>query len=352
MDKRIGILIRSLKPGGAEKQSALLASVLAQHYKVHLFIQYNEISHSNQLLITHPNIKLCLLSGNVITKVKKLRHFIKEDSITHLFAYLSSDNLIASLGALQLKNCVVYGGIRSSELPRHKFIVLRTLHRLMQKGTIFNNYKGMNSFIKQGFYTHKSLVIPNGIEINKATIEEKENGIINILTVGRFVEAKDFKTALQAIDRARKSTKKTIKFYIVGFGSLENKIRDLIHDLELNDCVEVIINPKNVNDYYQLADIYLCTSTFEGLSNSIMEAINFRLPTVATNVGDNNQLVVHNSNGFLTAPYDSVEISNALINLIDNQELRVQFGKNGFSHLDKHYSLEQFAKRYMKLIEN
>ncbi len=352
MDRRIGIIIRSLKPGGAEKQSALLASVLARYYKVCLFIQYNEISNSNQSLIQHPNIQLIPLKGNILSKTKQLRNTILTERISHVFAYLSSDNLIASLAAINIKTCAVYGGVRSSSLPKHKSLVLCTLHHFFQKGTIFNNYTGLNIFLKRGFSKHKSHVIPNGIELNQAPPGKGDSSSINIISVGRFVEAKDYATALQAIDKTRQMTSKAIKYYIIGFGPLENAIRSLIADLQLNEYVKVIINPDNVNAYYQLADIYLCTSSFEGLSNSIMEAINYFLPIVATDVGDNNKLVINRSNGYLTKPGNTAEISDALIHLIDDTNLRVQFGHNGFSHLKKHYALDPFADSYINLIEN
>jgi len=352
MSKRIGIIIRSLKPGGAEKQSALLASVLAANYKVFLFIQYNEISPSNKLLISHSNIQLINLSGNIFSKTQRLRIIILEEHISHIFAYLSSDNLIASLANFRIKSCVVYGGVRSSLLPKHKLLVIKLLHHFFQKGTIFNNHKGQNTFHKLGFNKKKSIVIPNGISLKKHDSRYAHNGTIKIISVGRFVDAKDYFTAIKAIKELKKISSIAFKLYIIGFGPLESEIKELIEILELQQTIVIKIKPDNINDYYQSADIYLCTSSFEGLSNSIMEAINYRLPIVATKVGDNDRLVINQHNGILTEVGQYKAIANALKELMNNKELREQYGNNGYYHLKENYSIQEFTNRYIKLIEN
>ncbi|MCU4155365.1 glycosyltransferase [Carboxylicivirga sp. A043] len=350
--KNIGILIRSLKPGGAEKQSALLASVLSDDYRVFVFYQYKEAAPANLKLINHENIVQIHLNGNIVSKITQLRKVIVKNEIQCLFAYLSSDNLIASLATLGLSKCIVFGGIRSSKLPYHKFIILKFLHKHFQKATIFNNHSGQDQFISHGFLKNKSIVVPNAIKINGSSLYENHNEQVIIISVGRFVKAKDYQTALFSIKELTRISSKKIMYYIVGFGPEEQSIRDIIFKENLNDKVEIIIKPDNIEEYYKKADIYLCTSIFEGLSNSIMEALNYHLPVVATDVGDNKRLVIHNQTGFLTKKSDPVEISNHLKYIIDNPKLGESLGKEGFKHLKANYSTDKFKERYKQLIES
>ena len=80
---------------------------------------------------------------------------------------------------------------------------------------------------------------------------------------------------------------------------MENEIRLLVRQLKLNTEVENLINPPNIPDILNACDIYLSTSLYEGLSNSIMESMVAGLPVVATNVGDNQYLIKDDYNGFL-----------------------------------------------------
>ncbi len=350
--KNVGIVIRSLKPGGAEKQSALLASVLCDDYTVFVFYQYHEFSASNELLLNHKNIEKIHLKGNWVRKIYQLRQLIAKHKIQCLFSYLSSDNLIASTASIGLNFCKTYGGIRSSLLPKHKFFVLKLLHKHLQKASIFNNYTGQQLFIEKGFNESKSIVIPNAIDINTIVNDKNGKSSITILSVGRFVKAKDYATALLAMRELCHLSQNPFKYIIVGFGAEEALIRTMIQEENLSEHVEIVISPDNIKDYYQKADIYLSTSVFEGLSNSIMEALNYQLPVVATNVGDNQQLITHQHSGFLAAIKNYKAIAHYLNQLIDSPELRQTFGKNGYEHLKKNYSVHKFKEQYIHLIEN
>lgn len=351
--KTIGIVIRSLKIGGAEKQSVLLAKSLVAHYNVFLFLQYPIIESQLNKHITQSDIQLVHLEGNFIQKIKHLKTKIKEANITHLFAYLSSDNALAALAAYNNKNCKVFGGVRSSQLPWHKYMVLKFLHRTLQNATIFNNYSGRDYFLNNGFIAKKSFVIPNCTDFEERHNPNRlTNGRVQVLSVGRFVPAKDYPTAIKAIKHILDNgLQGKIKYTIIGFGEQETEIRNLINDHGLANHIEIIINPNNLKDYYKNADIYLCSSDFEGLSNSIMEALSFHLPVVATQVGDNPHLVKHNHNGFLTAKGNPEAISNALQQLCLDKEKRQEFGRRGYELLQENYSTQKFTDRYISLIE-
>ena len=99
------------------------------------------------------------------------------------------------------------------------------------------------------------------------------------------------------------------------------------------------------------SDIYLSTSLFEGTSNSIMEAMNWSLPVVATKVGDNDILVRNGESGFLHPIGDVEGMAVSLNTLIGDISLRNKMGANGNQILRNQYSIELFEKRYIDLIE-
>ena len=112
---------------------------------------------------------------------------------------------------------------------------------------------------------------------------------------------------------------------VVGYGVLEHELRVLVKKHNLTSKVKFLHGKSiNINECYKMADIYLSTSIFEGMSNTIMEAMSMGLPVVSTNAGDSSYLVKNNFNGFICPIYDCKKISLNLFKLIKNQKLRRQ----------------------------
>ncbi len=345
--KKMAILISTLKIGGAEKQSIYLLNALKDKYKVFLIVFYGDIvERKNLQLIDGHNYDFIALNGNLLKKINFLYKFFKSQNITHLFTYLTKPNFYgAIIGKIAgVKN--IYPSIRSTVLPQWK-IALEKMASFFSTAVIFNSYCGESIFQQKGF--KKTIVIPNCFNYIAAPLQRNKQGTIKIITVGRFVDDKDYFTALNAMKELRKSTEYFI-FQIVGYGNLENKIRNKVAALGLSQYVEIIIKPDNIPVLLNEADIYLSTSLFEGTSNSIMEAMNACLPIVATKVGDNNRLVSEGMNGFLSEAGDYVSIAQSLKELINDYAQRIKFGLASHKILNENYSFEKFQDTYLKLV--
>jgi glycosyltransferase involved in cell wall biosynthesis len=194
-------------------------------------------------------------------------------------------------------------------------------------------------------------VIHNSINAPVAINQAKSENIISIITVARFVKAKDFKTALLAFKQLTCSVKdKMIRYILVGYGPEETRIRSMINSLDIESRVEIIINPPNVSDYLKSAHIYLSTSLFEGLSNSLMEAMVAGLPIVATNVGDNSFLVREGFNGYLISPRAVDQIGSRLETLVRTEEQRQIFGVNSSLIISGEFNEERLLTSYLQII--
>jgi glycosyltransferase involved in cell wall biosynthesis len=179
-----------------------------------------------------------------------------------------------------------------------------------------------------------------------------QTGIFNILTAARFEKVKDFRTSLKAIALLRQTIKNpfVIRYYIIGYGRLMNDIKKWISELDLINSVHIVAKPSNLTDYYNKCHIYLSSSLFEGLSNSIIEAMSYELPIVATNVGDNSILIKDHQNGFLVETKDFIQMANKMEYLINNPEIRIEMGKFNREKILNEYSFEIFQNRYLNLI--
>ena len=347
----IAIFVKNLTSGGAEKQSVLLAKALTSNYKVHYIIFNGEKIHQKymDMLKTDPRIVIKTFDGRLIKRFYFFREYIKSNKFKAIFSYLTAANAYACF-AVSGNNTKVYTGLRNAKLPFLKEITDKFLTNNFAEQSIANCYSGKINFVKKGFNEKKITVIPNCFEDIRDYASKQSKDNIRIITVGRFVKQKDYETAIRSIADLKKYHN-NIVFDIVGYGELESKIRKWIEFYYIKNITTIYINPDNIPELLDKADIYLSTSLFEGTSNSIMEAMNANLPIVATNVGDNKFLIKDNINGFLCKKKDYKQISMRLNELINNEELRIRQGKESKKNLQNNYSIDIFKKRYIDLIE-
>ena len=208
--------------------------------------------------------------------------------------------------------------------------------------------KGLFTIGSKGLKEEKSIVIPNCFPDIAEHIIRSDNKVKTIITVGRFDLQKDYKTLIESVARLNRND---FRLCIVGYGVLEEQIRNWVKELRIENKTDIHIRPNNISVLERNADIYISTSLFEGTSNSIMEALNWSLPVVATNVGDNDHLVIDGENGFLHPVGDVWGISASLCRLLDDANLRNEMGKKSNQNLRDNYSMEIFEKRYIDLIE-
>lgn len=133
--------------------------------------------------------------------------------------------------------------------------------------------------------------------------------------------------------------------------------------LGLNDSC-VYHGPKYGNDkyvYFRDADIFVLPSYTEALPVSILEAMQFALPVVASNVGGVSAEVEEGVNGFLlggTTPImlntfrpNAKEIADRLERLLKDAELRCRMGMKGREKFEREFTLDVFEKRWVGILE-
>lgn len=347
----IAIFVKNLTSGGAEKQAVLLAKALSTDFNVHFIVFNAGKMHQKYLDLVRetPEIRLTCFNGGHIGRFNQFCIYIKQNRIDLIFSYLTAANLYASLAAT-ITGAKVVTGLRNAELPVGKLIVDRFLTNHMAAITIANCFSGRKNFVSHGFREKKIHVIPNCFDINSTFPLKKTSDTTTIITVGRFVEQKDYLTAIKSVAKAYK-THKDIRFSIIGFGKLEQEIRMWVKEEGISDITRILINPDNIPQYLNDADIYLSTSLFEGTSNSIMEGMNANLPIIATNVGDNAYLIEEGKNGHLTEKKDVEALAQAICDLVSDKQKRQQYGRYSKKLLIEKYSIDTFRDRYLKVIK-
>jgi glycosyltransferase involved in cell wall biosynthesis len=353
--KSLLIFCKTLAIGGAEKQALTLAKLLLEKGESVILINWcgNIIDARNSDFLMDNSIRYIGLQGNPIKKFMDFIRVIKNEKISIVLSYLTLANFISGVSKFFNRSLISIGGIRTEKLPFYKFFFEKLTHNFLNDATVFNNYSAKGKFEKRGFNSGKIFVIHNTISANPVYIRENPSKEVVIVSVSRFVEPKDFVTALYSFKQAvEKNRGKELKYRLVGYGPLEGRIRSMISLLDLEKEVTILINPPNIHDILKSCDIYLSTSLFEGLSNSIMEAMSTGLPVIATDVGDNRYLIEDGYNGYIVPCKDVELIAEKLEYLIDFEEIRKEFGNNSRIKIAREFSEKELLEHYYELLSS
>lgn len=196
-----------------------------------------------------------------------------------------------------------------------------------------------------GIPPHKLITIHNGALNNSHKVVFNKQGTLQILTVVRFQEPKDFNTLLEGLSLI-KEFDWILK--IVGDGPDINKVESLIKRFNLSGKVFLEGFQENISTYYLNADVVLLISKSEGLPMSLIEAMSYSKPIIASEVGGIPELTC-NSNG-ITIPENGVfELAEAIKECINNKNKGdFSMGLNSYKlFIDKF----EFSVMYNKLLK-
>lgn len=188
-------------------------------------------------------------------------------------------------------------------------------------------------------------VIYNGIDTSRFLIknEVKEKQEKVLITIGSFKEQKNYFEMLDIVEHLSKNF--TLKLIVLGDGQLREAIVGKIKEKRLENVVDLIGNTPRVEDYLQKADVYLCTSKYEGLPLSIIEAMAAGLPIVSTSVGGVPDIVISGENGYLYEQGNIPQAIDFISKLFANSELAEKMGKDSLEK-SKKYDIKFCAEQY------
>lgn len=110
------------------------------------------------------------------------------------------------------------------------------------------------------------------------------------------------------------------------------------------------VQPAALPDYYRAADIFCVPTKQEPFGAVFIEALAYKLPIVATQIGAIPDFVIPGKNGHLVAPGDIHALASALIDLLDNPNKCARFGEAGYRLAQERYNWDQVGKRIRRQI--
>jgi glycosyltransferase involved in cell wall biosynthesis len=190
-------------------------------------------------------------------------------------------------------------------------------------------------------------VQPQSLSLAKEQLGINKKNCMVIGAIGRLTEQKDWITYIKAADEVLKIFPDTV-FLIVGDGELRQFLCGLIQDLGLSRNILIVGHRPNVAEIYAAIDIFITTSVWEGLPYVILEAMWYRKPIVATNVGYDD-VITDKENGFLVKVKDYKLLAQRINELICNKVLRSVMGQKGRDQVTSNFSFHSFIKSHEEL---
>lgn len=170
------------------------------------------------------------------------------------------------------------------------------------------------------------------------------------LAVGRFEAAKDYPNLIHAFaDVARQRPEG--RLWIAGEGPLQEVIHRMVTELKLLEVVRFLGLRTDVPELLTAADAYVLSSAWEGLPNSLMEALALGIPAVATSVGGVPELIKHGETGLLAAPGQAISLAQAMLNLMTMTPVeRVAMGSAAASYVREEFSSKKVMCMWNELL--
>jgi len=211
-----------------------------------------------------------------------------------------------------------------------------------------------------GISRNKIEVLSNAIDIdyinrefNKETpgkdkLNEKFSHKKIMLFVGRIIKRKGIDYLIKSIPEVIKA-RKDILYVLIGNGEYKRQGEQLTRSLNLGDYVLFLgsLPQEMVIKYYQVIDVFVLPSISEGCPTTLLEAMYFGLPVIATDIPG---VYEHfKDTAILVSPGDEKELANAIIRLLEDEQMSERLSREGKKLVEIRYTWENVAKRYEEI---
>ena len=210
---------------------------------------------------------------------------------------------------------------------------------------------------------NKTMIIPNGMrveEINDSQTVRIFGEQVIVGAIARIVPIKDIITMLRSYEKAKMKIPE-LKLVIVGPTDEDEQYHAYVKDYVIKRNIRDIIFTGKV-DYEQYMqsfysmDMILLTSISEGQPLSLLEAMAYAKPVIATDVGSCSELILGPRDemgeaGIVAPVMDFNAIARAIIRLAQDSELRKKMGAAGRQRVREFYTIQHMGDAYRKVYE-
>lgn len=358
---RIAFVIPTLDQSGAERQLALLATGLPRdRCEIKVFGlnrggPWADVLKSAGIPVEILGKRFRFDPLTWLRLKTKLREFHPDIVQSFLFAANSYVRLpgVCPVGAriIVSERCVdVWKSRWQRQLDRR--LIPRTDAMTANSQSVADFYSAL------GVPQHLITVIPNGIpaltgELDRDYLRRElklsdDERVIGY--VGRLAKQKRLEDVLWAFQLLRQVVR-PCRLVLIGDGPERDQLATMAKNL---DCRQHLIFAGHRPDAYRLMqglDAFCLASEFEGMSNSLMEAMSLGLPVIASDIAANRELVLHEEDGLLFPVGKAPELTKGLKRIMEDRSLAGSLGNAARRKMEHCHSVKGMVESHLRLYE-
>lgn len=367
---RITFLLASLGSGGAERVVSLLANKMVEcgHKLEIVCLKFNDIYYQ-----TDSRVKVTLAmqeTKNRLTELFWLRKYVKRQKPDVVIPFTEGVYCFTILSLLGTGIPI----IASERLdPAAMSPTRKLLKRLLlpYADWLVVQTQSIKAYFPKSIQKKTSIIYnpvvtevfksPNGLQIQSSNAassvqssntpmegmgQEKQNRIIS---VGRLYPQKNQEMMIRAFAKVADEFPDW-QLVIFGEGPLRAELEFLVSSFKLEGRVLLPGRTEHVIEELRKSKIFCMSSDYEGMSNSMIEAICVGLPIVTTDVSGVKELVENVVNGFVIPCGDENKLSIAFEKLMNNRQLIKDFSKYSYAKREL-FKIDSIVEQWEKLIQ-
>jgi glycosyltransferase involved in cell wall biosynthesis len=363
-----------LSPGGAERQAEYLSSYLAGHGVAVTVVtrhvpplpRFETKDGYNIIRIPqfgYGKIKtLTFVLGTIFTLILRRNSF--DILHAHLvnspaFAAVIAGKLIGKKAIVKFRSSGIGSDLKKSQKNLSGIVRMEVLRHLADAFIVLTN-EMQDELISAGFSRHRVAHMYNGVDTEYYSSATNKNRMrdlpiphdkILLLYTGRMDPSKNLSLLLMAVKKAIFHCP-DLHLMLVGDGEEKGSLISLTDRLGLHSSVTFVGLATDVRDYLNAADIFVMSSSDEGISNSLLEAMSCGLACISTDVGGARDILNNGLCGILVEPNNVDEFSNSIVRLALDPVLMRRFGDLARQRVLDNYSINAIGESYIGLYNN
>ena len=356
-NKHVVFVMPTLDGGGAERVVSIISNYLVEKdFEVSIYLLRSK-SIAYEL---NPNIEIKTMipkSDNGIIKkiqtIKSLKKLMRDNSQAVFISFMTNENIYLTLSALGLSAKVVVSERNDPYKTIHgklKRFLINSLYGIKQcRQIVFQTTGAMGYY--DGKVQKKGIIIPNPI---KSDLPESFTGVRSkeIVSFARLEPQKNYPMLIDAFEMfSREHEDYTLGIY--GQGEQEKQLKLMVKEKGIDNKVTFYGFCADVHNRIRNAAMFVLASDYEGLSNSMLEALAIGLPCVCTDCspGGAKMFIKNGENGFLVPTRNPVKMYEAMNQIVSDKRLEEKISANA-SKIRTQLSVDSVCKMWADLIHN
>lgn len=363
---RIVFITNSIGFGGAEKMITYVANGMAKREHSVAIINYNSVGgnyiNKHQQYIDE-SIPVYEFEGNQTGKISRLqkilftRRVVKEFDADVMICFTMYPSFVGKVVQMftRIPSIMSERGNPYVTINKKNIFSRIELYAVNRSAGGVFQIKGASEFFSKRLQK-RSTIIPNPIfikdKIEPVQFEDREKSIVSVGRLDNYQKRYDI--MIKAFSLFSKNHPEWfLKLY--GVGSDEQLIKNWCIENGVEDRVKFMGLSKQPMVDISNAGMFLITSDFEGISNSLLEAMAVGLPCVSTDSapGGARMLIQNNSNGLLAEVGNHEKIAEAMAKFADDPNLAKQCGENAklvVSRFDAERTLDKWESYIAEVV--